>query len=48
VQPTEISPADAEAFQRDGAVLLRNVLDDAELALLRAGVEEAHARPSAR
>ncbi|MBW8753712.1 MAG: phytanoyl-CoA dioxygenase family protein [Sphingomonadales bacterium] len=37
-----------EAFQRDGAVLLKNVLDQPELALLRTGVEEAHERPSPR
>lgn len=47
-QPMEIAPALVDAYERDGAVLLRNVLDPAELDLLHAGVEEANARPSPR
>lgn len=47
-QPTEISPAEVAAFQRDGAILLRKVLNHGEIELLRQGVEEANARPSER
>lgn len=36
-----VAPEQVEAYRRDGAVLLKNVLGEAELALLRAGVEEA-------
>jgi ectoine hydroxylase-related dioxygenase (phytanoyl-CoA dioxygenase family) len=43
-----ITPEAVAAFQRDGAILLNNVLDEAELELQRVGVDEAHARPSER
>lgn len=45
---TAIAPEQIEAYQRDGAVLLKNILSDAELALLSAGVEEANAQPTPR
>ena len=35
----EVSQADVEAFERDGAVLLRGLLSPAEVETLRAGVE---------
>ena len=47
-QLADIAPDLIYAYQRDGAVLLKNVLTEAELDLLRKGVEEAHARPSPR
>ena len=47
-QLADVAPEQMETYQRDGAVLLKNVLTEAELALLRAGVEEAHDRPSPR
>lgn len=37
-----ISDADVAAYSRDGAVMLRDVLDGEALALLEAGVEEAY------
>lgn len=48
LQLIDIAPQQVEGFQRDGAVVLRNVLHSAELDLLRAGVEEAHSRPTPR
>jgi ectoine hydroxylase-related dioxygenase (phytanoyl-CoA dioxygenase family) len=42
-----IDPADIARYRRDGAVVIRGVLSEAEQALLERGVEEAHARPSA-
>jgi len=48
VQRTAIAAQEVKAFQRDGAVLLRNVLGPTELELLRAGVEEAYRRPTPR
>lgn len=41
-----VAPTDVEAYRREGVVMLRGVLDDAELELARAGVEEVLARPS--
>lgn len=40
--PLDILPDDIAAYQRDGAVVLRGVLDAQALALLEAGVEEAY------
>ncbi len=40
--PLDIRPDDIAAYQRDGAVVLRGVLDAQALALLEAGVEEAY------
>ena len=39
---TTISAADIDAYQRDGAVLLKGALPKARLALLEAGLEEAN------
>ncbi|MCB2079112.1 MAG: phytanoyl-CoA dioxygenase family protein [Novosphingobium sp.] len=46
-KPLELDPALVTAFHRDGAVLVRGFLTDAELAMLEAGVEEVKDRPSA-
>lgn len=43
-----VSRADAEAFQADGAVVLRQLLTPDEVGLLRAGIEENLAHPSPR
>lgn len=43
-----MSPADAGAFARDGAVCLRGVIRPEMIALLRAGIDENLARPSPR
>jgi ectoine hydroxylase-related dioxygenase (phytanoyl-CoA dioxygenase family) len=42
------SPADVDAFQRDGAVVLRQLLLPHEVELLRAGIDENLAHPSPR
>jgi len=44
----EICEADIEAYHRDGAVLLKGVLTEAELALLQKGLEEAGGDPTPR
>ena len=43
-----VSPAEVDAFQRDGAVVLRQLLEPHEVELLRAGIDENLARPSPR
>ncbi len=43
-----VSPADIDAFQKDGAVVLRQLLQPHEVELLRAGIEENLAHPSPR
>ncbi|HWZ62966.1 MAG TPA: phytanoyl-CoA dioxygenase family protein [Steroidobacteraceae bacterium] len=43
-----VSPADIEAFQADGAIVLRQLLSPAEVELLRSGIEQNLARPSPR
>ncbi|HYL00650.1 MAG TPA: phytanoyl-CoA dioxygenase family protein [Steroidobacteraceae bacterium] len=43
-----VSPADVAAFQADGAVVLRRLLEPAEVELLRAGVDANLAHPSPR
>jgi ectoine hydroxylase-related dioxygenase (phytanoyl-CoA dioxygenase family) len=45
---TPVLPADIEAFQADGAIVLRQILSPAEVELLRAGIEQNLARPSPR
>jgi len=40
--------AHVEAFQADGAVVLRSLLTPAEIGILRAGIEENLAHPSPR
>jgi ectoine hydroxylase-related dioxygenase (phytanoyl-CoA dioxygenase family) len=42
-----VSEDEIAAYQRDGAVLIKGVLSADELALLEAGLEEVHGRPSA-
>jgi ectoine hydroxylase-related dioxygenase (phytanoyl-CoA dioxygenase family) len=44
----DISPEAIAAYQRDGAVLLKGVMSADEVALLRQGLEEAHAAPTGR
>ena len=44
----ELTPAQIEAFQADGAVVLRQLLQGQELELLRAGIEHNLAHPSVR
>ena len=43
-----VSPAEVDAFQRDGAVVLRQLLPPHEVGLLRAGIDENLAHPSPR
>jgi ectoine hydroxylase-related dioxygenase (phytanoyl-CoA dioxygenase family) len=43
-----VSRQDVEAFQADGAIVLRAILEPAEVALLRAGIEQNLAQPSPR
>jgi len=43
-----VSPAEVDAFQRDGAVVLRHLLEPHEVELLRAGIDENLAHPSPR
>jgi ectoine hydroxylase-related dioxygenase (phytanoyl-CoA dioxygenase family) len=43
-----VSPAQVEAFQRDGAVVLPGLLTSAEVELLRSGIDANLAAPSAR
>ena len=43
-----VAPRDIEAFQRDSAVCLRQVLTEGDVALLSAGIEANLAHPSAR
>jgi ectoine hydroxylase-related dioxygenase (phytanoyl-CoA dioxygenase family) len=43
-----IASSDIAAFQADGAVVLRQLLTPAEVALLKAGIDENLARPSPR
>ncbi|MEZ5640136.1 MAG: phytanoyl-CoA dioxygenase family protein [Burkholderiaceae bacterium] len=43
-----LSQADVEAFRRDGAIVIRQLLDADELALLRDGIEANLAQPSPR
>lgn len=43
-----VSPADIDAFQRDGAVVLRQLLQPHEVELLRAGIDQNLAHPSPR
>ena len=43
-----VSPAEVDAFQRDGAVVLRQLLEPHEVELLRAGIDENLAHPSPR
>ncbi|MGP8035506.1 MAG: phytanoyl-CoA dioxygenase family protein [Steroidobacteraceae bacterium] len=43
-----VSRQDVEAFQADGAIVLRGILRPAEVALLRAGIERNLAQPSPR
>ncbi len=45
---TPVSAAEVEAFQADGAVVLRSLLTKAEIELLRAGIDENLAHPSPR
>jgi ectoine hydroxylase-related dioxygenase (phytanoyl-CoA dioxygenase family) len=42
------APSDIDAFQRDGAVCLRQVLSSDDVALLRAGIDANLAHPSSR
>lgn len=42
-----ITEEQIDAYQRDGAVLIKGVLSRDELELLEAGLEEVHSRPSA-
>jgi ectoine hydroxylase-related dioxygenase (phytanoyl-CoA dioxygenase family) len=46
--PFHVSPEEVEAFQADGAVVLRGLLGPEEVALLRAGIDENLAHPSPR
>lgn len=46
--PRVVSPADIEAFHRDGAVCLRQFLTPTEMAVLRQGIDENLSRPSPR
>jgi Phytanoyl-CoA dioxygenase (PhyH) len=43
-----VSPSDVDAFQSDGAVVLRRLLEPHEVDLLRAGIDENLAHPSPR
>jgi ectoine hydroxylase-related dioxygenase (phytanoyl-CoA dioxygenase family) len=43
-----VSATEIEAFQADGAVVLRQLLEPAQIELLRAGIEENLAHPSPR
>ncbi|TLY74415.1 MAG: phytanoyl-CoA dioxygenase family protein [Gammaproteobacteria bacterium] len=43
-----VSQAEVDAFQADGAVVLRQLLEEHEVALLRAGIDENLAHPSPR
>jgi ectoine hydroxylase-related dioxygenase (phytanoyl-CoA dioxygenase family) len=43
-----VSRQDVEAFQADGAIVLRGILKPAEVALLQAGIEQNLAQPSPR
>ena len=43
-----VSGTEIEAFQADGAVVLRGLLEPAQIELLRAGIEENLAHPSPR
>jgi ectoine hydroxylase-related dioxygenase (phytanoyl-CoA dioxygenase family) len=43
-----VSRQDIEAFQADGAIVLRQILAPAEVALLRAGIDQNLAHPSPR
>jgi ectoine hydroxylase-related dioxygenase (phytanoyl-CoA dioxygenase family) len=43
-----VTARDVESFERDGAVCLRGLLSAGDVALLRAGIEDNLARPSAR
>jgi ectoine hydroxylase-related dioxygenase (phytanoyl-CoA dioxygenase family) len=45
VSESQVTVADVDRFQRDGAVVLRGVLDPDQLALLTRGIEEAHDAP---
>ncbi len=44
----QVSPAEVEAFQSDGAVVLRGLLTGAEVELLRSGIDANLAAPSPR
>lgn len=48
VARSSVSPAEVDAFQRDGAVVLRQLLQPHEVELLRAGIDENLAHPSPR
>jgi ectoine hydroxylase-related dioxygenase (phytanoyl-CoA dioxygenase family) len=43
-----VAPCDIDAFRRDGAVCLRQVLSEGDVALLRAGIDANLAHPSCR
>ena len=47
-QVAPLATAQIEAFQADGAVVLRSLLTAPEIELLQAGIEENLARPSPR
>jgi ectoine hydroxylase-related dioxygenase (phytanoyl-CoA dioxygenase family) len=47
-EPFDVTPALVEAFQADGAIVLRQLLGPAEVELLRRGIDENLARPSPR
>jgi ectoine hydroxylase-related dioxygenase (phytanoyl-CoA dioxygenase family) len=44
----KVAPGDIDAFQRDGAVCLRQALSQADIGLLRRGIDANLAAPSAR
>ena len=46
MNPVEISKAKIDNFKRDGVVLLKNAFSKDWLDVLRATIDEAHARPS--
>ncbi|HEY4449288.1 MAG TPA: hypothetical protein VGN03_11850, partial [Steroidobacteraceae bacterium] len=46
--PAPVSAAEIEAFQADGAIVLRQLLTPAEIELLQSGIEENLAHPSPR
>lgn len=48
VQDISVTQQDINCYQRDGAVLLKGVLNREQLALLEAGIEEAYASPGSR
>src|ERR1700756_3604199 len=47
-RPIAVSEADIAAYHRDGAVVLKGVLDADELRLLAEGVDQVHAHPGPR